>query len=617
MTATATATTTINHLFVQRAQEMPDTVALRRKVDGSWEDITWKGYYDAARKIGLGLRALGLEKGQTAAILSNTRAEWAFADLGILCVGGITVPIYQSNLPEEVEYILDNSDAKFLILEDLDQWVKCKELVDEGKIEAIKHFVIMETGDSETVKAADCPYPEGDERFLTLDQLLEKGEGEDEATFAELAQQATRDDPVTYIYTSGTTGKPKGVVLTHGNAMGEAEALDDGIDITTQDVTLAFLPLAHVFARALHWTQIKIGYVTAFAEAIPKVVDNMGEVKPTFFAAVPRIYEKIHQAVTAKINANTGFKKSYALWALEGALQTARIENEGQSAGLGLALRNTLGGPVLNKVKAGLQERTGGRIKFFISGGAPLSPEIAFFLKAMGFTVLEGYGLTETTAATHINRPEACKLGTVGKVVKGVECKIAPDGEILTRGTVIMKEYYQRPEATAEVLKDGWFHTGDIGVIDAQGFLKITDRKKDLIITAAGKNIAPQNVENHIKTHPLISQIAMFGDKKKFCVALLTLDEEAIRKALADAGHSVPATMAEIAADPNVQQMVQAAIDEKNSHLPSYETIKYFDILPADFEVGKELTPTLKVKRKKVSELYADRIEKLYSAHGG
>ncbi|MGE0710757.1 MAG: long-chain fatty acid--CoA ligase [Planctomycetota bacterium] len=614
MTATATGTTTINHLFVQRAETTPDTVALRRKIDGKWEDVTWGGYFDAARKVGLGLRALGLERGQAVALLSNTRAEWAFCDLGILGVGGVTVPIYQSNLPDEVEYILLDSDTRFLILEDLDQWKKVHDRLE--KLEGIKHFVIMDSSDTKHTKAADAPIPSGP-RVIAFDELLEKGEAEDAGAFKESARQATPDDRVTFIYTSGTTGNPKGVVLTHKNAMGECDALDDGIDISPQDITLAFLPLAHVFARALHWTQLKVGYVTAFAEAIDKVVDNMGEIRPTFFAAVPRIFEKIHQAVIGKVNATPGFKKTYALWALQGALDSVRLENDGSSAGLGNALRTTLGGPALNQLRAGLQQRTGGRIKFFISGGAPLSREIAYFLKAMGFTILEGYGLTETTAATHINRPEACKLGTVGKVVKGVECRIAPDGEILLKGTVIMEGYYKNPEATAEAIKDGWFHTGDIGVIDPEGFLRITDRKKDLIITAAGKNIAPQNVENHIKTHPLISQIAMFGDKKKFCVALITLDEPAVRKALETAGQTPPASLEELSKHPHVRKLIEQAMDEKNKDLPSYETIKYFEVLPCDFVVGEELTPTLKVKRKKVLEKYGHLVDALYTKHGG
>ncbi|MBL4850537.1 MAG: long-chain fatty acid--CoA ligase [Planctomycetes bacterium] len=614
MTATATATQTVNHLFVERFQTMPDTVAIKFKEGGTWVDRSWKDYFDASRKIGLGFRKLGLEPGQGVAILSNTRPEWAYADLGILCVRGITVPIYQSNLPDEVKYILDDSKASFLLMEDLDQWKKCHGMLDQ--LDAIKTFVVIDTQDTETTKAADVPFPEGD-RVITLEALYEIGAGEDEAEFIRLAQEATPEDTATFIYTSGTTGNPKGVVLTHKNALGECEALHGAISIGPQDMTLAFLPLAHVFARALHWYQLRAGFVTSFAESIAKVVDNMGEVRPTLFAAVPRVYEKLHAAVMAKILANPPLKRKIALMGLTAAMERVEAENAGRSPSLGCKIRGMLGSPGFSKVKAGLQARTGGRIRYMVSGGAPLSPEIAYFLTACGLPIFEGYGLTETTAATHINRPGACRLGTVGQVVTGVECKIAPDGEVLVRGDVIMKEYFNRPDATAETIKDGWFYTGDIGEIDGDGFLKITDRKKDLIITAAGKNVAPQNVENHVKTHPLISQIAMFGDRKKFCVALITVDPDAGLKALTDAGIQPPATAAEVAKHPKIFELMTAAITEKNQKLPSYETIKYFEILEHDFVVGEELTPTLKVKRKKVAEKYATEIAKLYSDNGG
>ncbi len=618
--STGTATT-LNHLFLERARTMPDRVALRRKVDGVWEDVSWRGYKEAATKIGLALKKLGLEKGDTVALLSNTRAEWAFCDMGILGAGGITVPIYQSNLAKEVRYILENSEAKFMFLEDLDQYKKVEEHLDA--LDGVQHFVIFDVNDTETTKAADTSRPweqtgEQGERFRTLDAFLELAADADPADFEASSQQATPDDPITFIYTSGTTGNPKGVVLTHANAIGECEGIEAALKVDEDDVTLAFLPLAHVFARVMHWMQVKAGYVTAFAEEITKVVDNMGEIRPTFFAAVPRIYEKIHQGVMNKVNAEGGFKRSYVLWALSGAIDKEKAANEGRGAGVGPAFRCALGGPALSKLKAGLQERTGGRVKFFISGGAPLNAEIAFFLRALGFTVFEGYGLTETTAATHLNRPGACKIGTVGQTIKGAECKIAEDGEILLKGPMIMREYYKNPEATAEVLKDGgWFCSGDIGEIDSQGFLRITDRKKDLIVTAAGKNIAPQNVENHLKTHALISQVALFGDKRKFCVALITVDEEAARKALSAEGVEPPASYEELSKHERVRALVQQAVAEQNAHLPSYETIKYFEVLPADFEIGQELTPTLKVKRRVVVDKYGKLVEELYAKNGG
>lgn len=613
-TASPAAGATINHFFAERAQQAAEQVALRRKVDGRWEQITWRGYREAARKVGLGLLSLGLEKGQAVAILSETRAEWAFADMGILGVGGITVPIYQSNLAHEVEYILKDSAARFLILEDVRQWSKVRGLL-EG-LPQLEKVILIDTGDRPEwkVKMADFPW-QGEPRVTTFDALLELGGQEKAERFDELALAATRAEPVTYIYTSGTTGEPKGVVLTHENAAAECEALAEMLEVDQRDVTLAFLPLAHVFARVLHWMQLRAGYQVAFAESTQLVVKNMREVEPTFFAAVPRVYEKIHTTVTSGLAEKSRFARGYVNWALANAVQAEQLRGEGSGPGALLSGKLLLGGPALKGVSQGLRDKAiGHRLKWFISGGAPLSREIAGFFRAVGLTIYEGYGLTETTAATHVNTPHAYKLGTVGKAVKGVETRIASDGEILVRGPVVMREYHGRPQATAEVLEpDGWFHTGDIGEVDAQGFLKITDRKKDLLITAAGKNIAPQFVENHLKTAPLVSQACLFGDKKQFCVALLTIDEEAARKALQAEGVTPPATYAELARHPKIKELLTAQVAEKNKGLPSYETVKYFDVLERDFEVGEELTPSLKVKRKKVKEKYGHLVEALYA----
>ena len=613
-TAPTQAGATINHFFAQRAESMPEQVALKRKVGGRWEEITWRGYREAARKLGLGLLALGLEKGQAAAILSETRAEWAFADMGILGAGGVTVPIYQSNLAHEVEYILKDSAARFLFLEDVRQWAKVRGLL-EG-LPGLEKVILFDTTDRAEWKEkwADHPW-EGNERVMTLDALLELGAQEKPARFEELALAATPDDVVTYIYTSGTTGEPKGVVLTHLNAAAECEALAEMLEVDQRDVTLAFLPLAHVFARVLHWMQLRAGYQVAFAESTAAVIANMREVEPTFFAAVPRVYEKVHAKVTAGMAQKSGFARAYAGWALANAMQTEELRAGGGGPCPWMRTKLALGGPALKKVSHGLRENAvGHRLKWFISGGAPLSREIACFFRALGLTIYEGYGLTETTAATHVNTPSAYKLGTVGRAVKGVETRIAADGEILVRGPVIMREYHGRPQATAEVLEaDGWFHTGDIGEVDPEGFLKITDRKKDLLITAAGKNIAPQFVENHLKTAPLVSQACLFGDKKQFCVALLTVDEERARKTLEGEGITPPASYAELVKHPRIKELLTAQVAEKNKSLPSYETVKYFDVLEREFEVGEELTPSLKVKRKKVKEKYGHLVDALYA----
>lgn len=608
---TATGALTLNHLFAQRATTDGEKVALRRKVHNTWEDITWRGYRDAARKVGLALLALGIGRGDAVALLSETRAEWAFCDLGVLGIGAITVPVYHSSTEEEVAYILHDSEAQVIVVENLDQWAKVRKRL--GDLPSLRKVVLIDTGDTQRTTAAQAPWRD-DERVLTFDAFLELGEGQDQERFEEVSRVAQPGDVVTFIYTSGTTGHPKGVVLTHENAMAECDALWDALEISDDESTLMFLPLAHVFARVLHWMQLKAGYLVYFAESINKVVDNMGEVRPTFFTAVPRIYEKIHAGVMSKVDQSGALKRRYVRWALANAMERDRCLREGAAVPLGVSLACALGGPAVNKIKASLGTRTGGRLKYFISGGAPLSAEIAAFFNTLGFPIYEGYGLTETTAATHVNKPGAHKIGTVGKAVKGVECKLAPDGEILVKGGVVMRGYHKKPEATAEVLSaDGWFATGDVGELDAEGFLRITDRKKDIIVTAAGKNVAPQNVENHLKTDRFISQAALFGDKQRFCVALVTLNVEEVVKQLQAEGITLTDKAEELAKHPRVRQLVEGSIAAKNKDLPSYEQVKYFEVLPKDFEVGDELTPSLKVKRKVVKTKYGALVDRLYA----
>jgi long-chain acyl-CoA synthetase len=608
---TTAAVSTLNQLFAQRVKLSGEKVALRRKVAGAWQDVTWRGYRDNARKVGLALLALGVQKGEAVAILSESRAEWAYFDLGILGIGAVTVPIYHSNTPKEICYILQDSAARALVVENLDQWKKLLE--HEAELTAVKKFILIDTSDTKTTRAADAPFA-AHPKVVTYDAFLATAAGQDPEKFEEAASAAQAGDPVTFIYTSGTTGHPKGVVLTHDSAMAECDALFEALTIHDDEVTLAFLPLAHVFARCLHWMQLKAGYTVAFAEAITKVIDNMAEVRPTFFAAVPRIYEKLHANVVSNVNALPGVKRKYVSWALKCAMERDRLLREGKPVPLGIKLGKALGGGGVKGVKQKLTARLGGRLRYFISGGAPLSAEIATFFNVLGYPIYEGYGLTETTAATHLNKPGAHKIGTVGRAVKGLDCKIAPDGEILVRGRLVMKGYHKNPEATAEVLsKDGWFATGDVGEIDAEGFLRITDRKKDLIVTAAGKNVAPQNVENCLKTNRFISQAALFGDKQRFCVALVTLNEAEARKALEAEGVAPPAAVCDLAKHPRVRQLVEAGIQEKNKELAQYEQVKYFEILDKDFEVGDELTPSLKVKRKVVKTKYGAIVDRLYA----
>ena len=418
------------------------------------------------------------------------------------------------------------------------------------------------------------------------------------------------DDLLTLVYTSGTTGRPKGVMITHDNMAYEAEMVAETEIVKPEDVQLLFLPLAHIFAKVLEVTWFKLAHVMAFAESIPKVVENMAETKPHFMASVPRIFEKVYGKVKSGVESAPGVKGRLGRWALSQEARATEIEVKGgQASGLGWSLAQKL---VMKKVAASLKHTFGGNLRFFISGGAPLPPDIAYFFKHADITILEGYGLTETSAATSVNRPDLLKIGTVGPVIKGTEVKIAEDGEIMIRGRGVFKGYWNKPEATAEALEpDGWFHSGDLGTFDGP-FLKITGRKKDIIVTAGGKNIAPQNIESKLKSAcGLISQVVIHGDKRKFLSAIVTLDEAALTEWAEAEGHH--GSFAELTSHEEVCEIIRGAFDQVNSTLASYETIKKHHILDADFSVESgELTPSLKVKRNVVSANYTHIYDSFY-----
>jgi long-chain acyl-CoA synthetase len=582
-------------LFNARVAQSGDRVALRYKAGAEWKSISWNDWAKQARRMALGLAALGVGPGDRVSILSATRPEWVFADIAILMAGATTVPIYPSNLPDQCEYILNNSESKVVFAEDAKQLAKLEtvrsSLSSTGK-------VVLLSGSA----------PQGADWVVTLADMMAAGDSlaDTNAILAARAAALEPATPLTFVYTSGTTGNPKGVVLTHANFVFECEAADRVFDIHDTDEQLLFLPLAHIFAKLLYMMALQNGHVIAFAESIEKVVQNLGEVRPTFVGSVPRIYEKVYTKVTSGAQEAGGMKLKIFNWAMKVGRQVSQRKQRGEAAGgLAYALATKL---VFSK----LHKLFGGRLRFFISGGAPLSRDIAEFFHAAGITILEGYGLTETTAATHVNRLDKYKFGTVGPAIPGVEVKIASDGEILMRGPNIMVGYYKRAEDTAEAIDaEGWFHSGDIGEVDKDGFLRITDRKKDLIVNAGGKNIAPQNVENLLKTEGIVSQAMLVGDKKPFCVALITVNEENARKLLGGANGK---SYADVAGAPEVRAEVERAIARVNQKLASYEQVKKFSVLPNDFtqETG-ELTPTLKVKRKFATQKYQQAIDQLYS----
>jgi long-chain acyl-CoA synthetase len=599
-------TKSIHDLFSNTVKQRRDKVAAQIKVGGTWRDITWAEMETTARRLSAALVKHGVQQKQMVVICSNTRVEWVWADLGILGAGATTVPIYQSSTPDDTQYIANDCGAVFAFVEDEAQLKKFRTI--RPQLPHVKKVVAI-TG---TVDS-------GSGWEISWDDFLKEGEAylkEHDAEVTARAASLGPDDILTLIYTSGTTGRPKGAVLTHDNMLYESEAaVKIGVAVT-EDTQYFFLPMAHVFAKVLEATWIRAGHVMAFWEGdMKKIVDNLSEVRPTQMCAVPRIFEKVYAKVVSDVDAQPGLSGKIAKWGLEQGAWAAREEMAGRvPGGIAWTLAQRL---VWKKLHEKLDARFGGRVKFFVSGGAPLSKDIAYFFKYAGFKICEGYGLTETSAATSVNLPADIRIGTVGRAIPGTEVKIAEDGEILIRGRGVMKGYYNKPEATAEAIdKDGWFHSGDIGVVDKDGFIRITDRKKDIIVTAGGKNIAPQNLENQLKARsPLISQAVVHGDKRKFLSAVFTVDEETITKWAKDKG--IGGDYRAVTQCKELNEAIGAAVKDVNSKLASYETLKKYRVLEHDFVVGDELTPSLKVKRKHVNEKYKDIFESFYAGDQG
>ena len=590
----------VGALFYKAVERFDDNVAMRWRdgAAGEWIDIDWHEFQILVEQVGAALIGLGVAPGDRVAIMANSRVEWFVVDVANFAIGAVTVPVYQSNLPNEVKYILDHAGAKVVFCEDREQYGKVLEV--RGELPGLERVVLMEG----KVKTAD--FARG------WQQLLDDGRAALNQTPAMVRARCDAvqpEDLATVVYTSGTTGPPKGAALTHANILFEVGTLDGSLEADQRDETLIFLPLAHIFARVGCLAALKLGYTLSFAENIDRLLVNIAEVKPTFLFSVPRIYEKVYNAVLTGVIRGSRLKRQIFAFAMMVGSAVSRRRQQGRWVGPHLLLSMEVARLL---VFGKLEQRFGGNMRFFISGGAPLSREIAEFFHAAGMLVLEGYGLTENVAAATLNRPEAFRFGTVGKPLAGVEVHIADDGEILLRGDNVFQGYYRNPEATSEAIVDGWFHTGDIGEFDADGFLRITDRKKDLIVTSGGKNIAPQNIENLMKTSPIISQIMVHGDKRNYLVALLTLDPDEVRgyaehKDIDETEHEL------LCRHPVILARVERELAERNKDLASYETIKKFAIIEQEFEVGEELTPSLKVKRKVVTAKYQDLLDGLYA----
>jgi long-chain acyl-CoA synthetase len=590
---------TIGRMFFNRVEKYGPRPLFKVKRNDSYVNISWNEAGQAARELGLGLLEAGIEHGDRVALLSENRPEWAFSDLGILSIGGINVPIYATNTPRQIEYIINDSSARILIVStqgQLDKALEAKE-----NCPGLEQIVVLDD-----IGKTDYPM------VATFKDFSESGaKSGKEDVFNKRLEAVEPTDLASIIYTSGTTGDPKGVMLIHDNFLSNCRSVKEILPINEEDICLSFLPLSHSFERmAGYYVPIFGGITIAYAESIDTVRDNLQEIRPTFMASVPRIYEKFHASVLETVKAGSPFKQKIFDWSFSvgGMMSTQTIAKQTPPASLKMkySIANAL---VFKKIK----ENVGGRLKYFISGGAPLAQEINEFFHALGITILEGYGLTETSPVLTTNTPDNFKFGTVGKAVPGVEIKIANDGEILARGGNIMTGYFNKPEATAEALdNDGYFHTGDIGELDKDGFLKITDRKKDIIVTAGGKNIAPQNIENMLKSDPLISNVMVHGDKRKFLSALITADLEKLEPEARREGIEYTSPE-ELVKDDRVVKLIGSRVEGVNKQLARYETIKRWKLIEKDFTVeGGELTPTLKVKRKVVTAQYQDIIDSFY-----
>ena len=593
-TEASTGSRTIADLLPMAAEKFADHVAVRHKRDGEWHDVTYAEVGTIVREIALGLIDLGLQPGDRVCILCNTRPEWTYVDFAISSAGCVVVPIYPTNSPGECEWVAGNSEARAVVCEDASQVAKIVEVRDQ--LPNLQHLVVID--------------PSGEVADATpLDDLRERGRAADGAQLDQRIEGVKPEDPFTFIYTSGTTGPPKGCVLTHGNYRDVLNMCEEIGVVEAGEVAYLFLPLAHAFALLIQLVSYDVGGTVAYFGGDPKqIVPELQEVKPSYLPSVPRIFEKIYTLATTAIKQQMDDEQFRGMVAL--GVKVRDLQAQGEEVPEELREKfETLDEQVFQNVR----NIFGGRLRQAVTGAAPIAQEILEFFYAAGVPVLEGYGMTETSTVASYSTIEEHKFGTVGKALPGVEFRIAEDGEVLIKGGNIFQGYYKDAEKSFGTIEDGWLHTGDLGTLDDEGYLTITGRKKDIIITAGGKNITPALLENDLKQSRWISQAVMHGDRRPFPVAVITLDPEEIVPWAQEQG--IESTdMAALAKDPKVIELIQGVLDEANKKYAQVEQIKKFTILDHDLsqETG-ELTPTLKVKRNVVNEKYADEIEALYA----
>ena len=613
MTATAVGRrpASVGQMLMDRIAATPQREAFRYPVRGpdgeTWRSLTWGEVGERVQAIAAGLLALGLRPEDRVAIVSETRVEWVLADLGIMCAGGATTTVYPSMQPDGVAYILADSGTRVVFAEDHAQRAKLRELRD--RLPDLRTVVTFD----DSADGADTAPADGDAE-IGLAELERRGRerlAADPAVVQDAVAAVGRESLATLIYTSGTTSRPKGVRLVHDNWTYEGAAIDELGLLRPDDVQYLWLPLSHSFGKVLLAAQLAVGFASAVDGRVDKIVDNLGEVRPTFMAGAPRVFEKVYARVEGLAAEEGGPRLWVFRWAVGVGRRVSRLQQQGRRPGALLATQHAVADRlVFSKIRA----RFGGRLRYFVSGSAPLSAEVAEWFHGAGMLILEGYGLTETSAGAFVNRPAQARFGTVGQPLPGVEVRIAEDGEVLLRGPGNMRGYHQLPEQTAETLDpDGWLHTGDIGELDGAGFLRVTDRKKDLIKTSGGKYVAPQPIEVQFTAIcPMASHFVVHGDGRNYCTAVVALDPDEL--AAWARGHGVAGTdFATLAARDDVRATVAAAVKELNSRLNRWETIKDFRILDHDLTVeAGELTPSLKVRRRVVESRYRPLLDEMY-----
>ena len=587
---------TLGQMVLNTIKSYPKPDFMMYKKDGEYIPISMEEFGDKVKFISLGLKALGLSRGDKVILLAENSPNWVMTDLATQCQGGIIVPIYTSLVPDQIKYIIDDSDASIIVCSCDQLWEKINVIKDQ--LPLVKHYISFQE--------------EAPEGVITLNELIERGKDldkEDPDLFENSARSVKSDDVASIIYTSGTTGMPKGVLLTHNNFVTNFTTIGELIEFSEKDTVLSFLPLSHVLERLVTFTYVYKGCSIGYAESLETLGENLLEIRPNIMVNVPRALEKIYAKIIDNVLTSSSLKRKIFFWAVKVGKEYGRRYINEEPIPKGLQMRRNLANKL---VFSKIQAKTGGRVRFFVSGGAALSKDIAEFFYAMGLTILEGYGLTETSPVISVNTFDNLRFGSVGKPIPGVSVKIAEDGEIWAKGPNIMKGYYKKEAETQEAMDGEWFKTGDIGHFDSDGFLVITDRKKDIIVTAGGKNVAPQPIENLLKTNPYISNAVVVGDKRKFISALVIPEFEKIEAYAKDLGISYESPD-DLMKKKEIVDFIEAECEKATPHLASYEKVKKVVLLAREFEIEKgEITPSLKVKRNIVEEKYKNQIDKLY-----